>query len=194
MIQICLATNNAHKIEEIKPIFDKNIYLLSLNQIGCIEELPETGQTLEENSLEKASYVFNKYNIACISDDSGLEVMALNGAPGVDTAHYSGSRDALKNNTLLLKNLQNVADRTAQFKTVITYYSSLEVKQFTGIIKGKISEHSIGQNGFGYDPIFIPDGYDTSFAQMAPNLKNQISHRALAVRQLLNYFSTHKHH
>ncbi len=191
MIQICLATNNAHKIAEIKPIFDQSFHLLTLREIGCSEELPETGNTLEENSLEKASYVFNKYNIACLADDSGLEVVALNGAPGVDTAHYSGTRDAWQNNQLLLENLKETTNREAQFKTVITYISPKEIKQFTGIIKGKIALNYQGQNGFGYDPIFIPDGYEISFAQMDLALKNQISHRALAIKQLLAYFTAY---
>jgi XTP/dITP diphosphohydrolase len=187
--KICFATNNKHKIEEIIKVLDGKVQLLSLAEIGCAEELPETGNMIEANSLQKAKYIFDKYKVNCFADDSGLEIDALEGKPGVNSAHYSGSRNDLANINLVLNELGNTSDRSANFKTVITYAKDGEFHQFEGIIKGKIILEMKGSGGFGYDPIFVPDGYEHTFAEMPLEQKNKISHRALAVEKLVKFMA-----
>jgi XTP/dITP diphosphohydrolase len=186
-LKLCFATNNQHKIEEVKSLTGNRHQIYSLRDIGCDEELAEDQNTLEGNSWQKAKYVFEKFNIACFADDTGLEVEALEGKPGVDTAHYSGTRDANSNMNLLLENLQNITNRSAQFRTVITFVTPTITKQFEGIVKGDIAKEKKGTEGFGYDPIFIPLGQTKSLAEMSLNEKNKISHRALAMEKLIEY-------
>jgi XTP/dITP diphosphohydrolase len=187
-IQICFATNNSHKLEEVQAVLPSGIKVLSLKEIGCLENLPENQKTIEGNALEKALFVANKFGINCFADDTGLEVEALGGAPGVDTAHYAGpERDAQKNMDLLLKNLEGKANRSARFKTVFSLIWEGEMYSFEGIINGKIAFEKKGDSGFGYDPIFVPEGYDQTFAELGSEIKNRLSHRALATKQLVAF-------
>lgn len=187
-MRICLASNNLHKINEIRKLLPSGIELWSLEDLGCLEELEEGRDTIEDNSLQKAEYVFNTYDVFCIADDTGLEVNALNGAPGVYSARYAGDeKDSVKNMALLLKNLEGKDDRSARFKTVISYITKDSVLQFEGIVKGEIIRTPRGEKGFGYDPVFIPEGYDLTFAEMSAEEKNRISHRGLAIQKLIGY-------
>jgi XTP/dITP diphosphohydrolase len=162
--------------------------LLSLNDIHCKEELPETGNTLEANSLQKAKYLYDNYQVDCFADDTGLEVHALGGEPGVYSARYAGlQRSHADNVNLLLKNLVDKPDRSARFRTVITLIQNGNITQFEGIVNGKIIEDLRGTEGFGYDPIFIPEGYDRTFAQMSLMEKGEISHRGKAFEKLVTY-------
>ena len=186
--KLCFATNNAHKLEEIQAILGDSFELISLAATGCKEELPETGNTLEANSLQKAQYLYDHYHINCFADDSGLEVDALEGEPGVDSAHYAGpQRSHADNVNLLLKNLADKNDRSAKFRTVITLIQDGEVTQFEGNIKGRIISELRGSKGFGYDPVFVPEGYETTFAEMSLTEKGKISHRAKAFGKLVDY-------
>lgn len=182
MNTLVFATGNANKVKEVQQMLPKGILLKGLVDIGCLEELPETHNTIEGNSLQKAQYVFEKYGCDCFAEDTGLEVDALNGEPGVDTAFYSGSRNPEKNMELLLLNLRNVNDRTASFKTVFTLFIQGKHHQYIGIVTGKISEKQRGTHGFGYDPVFIPDGANITFAEMEAAEKSQFSHRAKAFK------------
>lgn len=186
--KICFASNNAHKLEEISRQLSGLYEIVSLKEIGCLEELPETGHTLEANSLEKAKYVADRYGIDCFADDTGLEIDALNGEPGVDTAHYAGpQRDAQDNMNLVLTNLKGKSNRKATFKTVITLIQSGSIHTFVGVVEGTILDGKQGTTGFGYDPIFQPEGFDHSFAEMTIEEKNVISHRGRAVTKLMEY-------
>jgi XTP/dITP diphosphohydrolase len=186
--KLCFATNNAHKLEEIQAILGDSFELLSLKDIDCIEELPETGTTLEANSLEKAKYLYDNYQVNCFADDTGLEVHALWGEPGVYSARYAGTqRSHTDNVNLLLKNLVGIADRTAQFRTVITLIEDGKITQFEGIVEGKIISELRGTGGFGYDPIFIPKGYNRTFAEMSLLEKSEISHRGRAFQKLVEF-------
>ena len=169
-----------------------DIQLVSLNDIQYHSEIPETGETIEENATIKARTIFENIKLPCFADDTGLEVDLLNGAPGVHSARYAGeSKDAGKNMELLLKNLKGKDNRSAQFKTVISYFDYVgEQHLFTGIIRGTIKKEPTGKEGFGYDPIFVPEGYSITFAQMPLSEKNQISHRAIAFRKLLSFLTT----
>lgn len=184
---LCFATNNRHKLEEVTAKLSAAFTISTLADIGCFDELPETSGTLVGNSRQKADYVFKHYGVSCFADDSGLEVDALNGEPGVDTAFYSGTRDANQNIALLLKNLAGETNRKARFITVITLLLHGLERQFTGVVEGRIAEAPQGTGGFGYDPVFIPDGHDQTFAELGGAVKNTISHRALAVEQLVAY-------
>ena len=185
---LCFATNNSHKLEEIKAILGNSFELLSLNDIYCQEELPETGNTLEANSLQKAKYLYDNYNVDCFADDTGLEVHALGGEPGVYSARYAGEqRSHADNINLLLKNLVNKSDRSARFRTVITLIQNGNITQFEGIVNGKIIDELKGTQGFGYDPTFIPEGYDRTFAEMDLIEKGEISHRGRAFQQLVAF-------
>lgn len=165
-----------------------NIEVVGLTDIGCAEEIPETGTTLEENSKLKADHVTNHYGIACFADDTGLEVEALDGAPGVYSARYAGAeRDNQANINLLLKNLASHTNKSARFRTVITLNLDGKSHQFEGIVNGTIVSEMSGDGGFGYDPIFIPDGYDQTFSQMSADAKNAISHRGRAVAKLVEF-------
>ncbi len=186
--KLCFATNNTHKLEEIQAILGDSFELLSLKDVGCTEELPETGNTLEANSLQKAQYLYDHYQVNCFADDSGLEVHALGGEPGVDSAHYAGKqRSHADNNALLLKNLQDKTDRKAQFRAVITLIQDGIVNQFEGVVTGQIVEDYKGTGGFGYDPLFIPDGYDKTFAEMDLVEKTKISHRGRSFEKLVAF-------
>lgn len=186
--QIVAATNNQHKISEIRPLIEPDFRVLSLDEIGCREELPETANTLEGNSLQKAAFVYQHFHLPCFADDTGLEVDALNGAPGVYSARYAGDhKDSNDNIALLLKNLDGNPNRRARFRTVITLIGLDGIKRFEGVVNGVILEGKRGSAGFGYDPVFQPDGYTKTMAEMTLAEKNLISHRGLAVKQLVEY-------
>lgn len=175
-------------MKEAKHILGDDFEVVSLQAIGCTEELPETDTTFEGNSFQKASYVFEKYHIPCFADDSGLEVNALNGAPGVYSARYAGeSKNDEANIALLLSSLKGIKDRKARFRTVITWIDSHGIKVFDGTVKGSILEQKRGESGFGYDPVFVPDGHTRSFAEMAPAEKNSLSHRGIAIQKLATF-------
>jgi XTP/dITP diphosphohydrolase len=198
-MKIVFATNNEHKLSEIRSILGDSIEVLSLNDIGCHVDIPETGTTLEENALQKAEYVYNHYHIDCFADDTGLEVDALGGAPGVYSARYAGDgHDSEANMTKLLHELGENDNRKARFRTVIALIqkrdvcpcgctSIKEVHRFEGIVEGQIIRERRGGEGFGYDPIFQPDGYDQTFAELGLEVKNLISHRARATQKLAEY-------
>ena len=208
-MKIVFATNNQHKLSEIRGILGETIEVLSLKDIGCDVDIPETGKTLEENALQKAQYVYDHYHIDCFADDTGLEVDALGGAPGVYSARYASiespdspekpvSHDSEANMTRLLKELGENNNRKARFRTVITLIqkkdvcpcgcmSIKDIHQFEGIVNGEIIRERRGGEGFGYDPIFQPDGYDQTFAELGMDIKNHISHRARATQKLADY-------
>ena len=189
MRTLCFATNNAHKLEEIQALLGGAFVLKTLAEIGCHEDIAETAETIEGNSLLKAQHVWNNYHLNCFADDSGLEVAALGGAPGVNSAHYSGQRDYDTNNALLLKNLAQITDRRARFKTVITLIIDGQVQQFEGTIDGQIIDRPRGNHGFGYDPLFVPDGHQHTFAELTLAQKSQLSHRARAFGKLVVFLS-----
>lgn len=190
MKEICFATNNAHKLEEVRAILGNRYKVKSLADIGFTGELPETHETLEENSMEKAEYLFEKFSIPVFSDDSGLEVEALSGRPGVHTAHYAGDRNAAKNMDRVLEEMDAVENRKAQFRAVVTYIDTDHRRQFEGIVRGKIGLHQKGNDGFGYDPIFIPEGYAKTFAELTADIKNSMSHRKRSVEKLALFLNT----
>ena len=191
-MKIVFATNNKHKLEEIKDILGKDFEIVSLAEIGCHEDIPETGTTLEENARQKSTYIVEYYNHDCFADDTGLEVDALNGEPGVHSARYAEGtdHDSEANMRKLLSKMSNVKDRTARFRTVISLIINGVEHQFEGRVEGRIATEKHGTEGFGYDPIFIPEGYDKSFAELGEEVKNQISHRARAVKKLAEYLSS----
>ena len=198
-MKIVFATNNQHKLSEIRSILGDSIEVLSLKEIGCDVDIPETGKTLEENALQKAQYVYDHYHMDCFADDTGLEVDALDGAPGVYSARYAGEgHDSEANMSKLLKELGENNNRKARFRTVITLIqkknvcpcgctSIKEVHQFEGIVEGEIIRERRGGEGFGYDPIFQPEGYNQTFAELGMDIKNHISHRARAVAKLAEF-------
>ena len=190
-MKICFATNNKNKLIEIENKLRKAYDIISLSDLKHTDELPETHDTLKENSLEKAQYVHDKYKVNCFADDTGLLVDALNGEPGVNSARYAGlgkrSEDNIK---LLLKNLEGCKNRKAKFVTVITLILDNETHQFQGEVAGIITEELSGANGFGYDPIFVPDGWQNTFAELDLKQKNEISHRAIAVAKLVDFLKT----
>ncbi len=195
-MKIVFATNNKHKLQEIRAILGSDFEIVSLADIGCYDEIPETGNTLEANAHQKAEYVFNHYHLSCFADDTGLEVDALNGAPGVHSARYAEGtdHDSEANMKKLLDELGDNTNRKARFRTVISlilteegYSSSYKEYLFDGEVKGHIAKEKHGNKGFGYDPLFIPDGYDKSFAELGEDIKNKISHRARAVAKLAKF-------
>ena len=187
-MKLVFATNNRHKLDEIKCILGGKVEMLSLNDINCHDDIPETADTLQGNALIKARYIHEKFGVNCFADDTGLEVDALDGAPGVYSARYAGEEcNSEANMQKLLHNLTGKNDRKAQFRTVIALIIDGEEKLFDGIIKGEIATEKRGDSGFGYDPIFIPEGFSVSFAQMGNEDKNKISHRYRAAEQLSNY-------
>ena len=189
-MKIVFATNNENKIQEIQSMLPQSIEIISLESIGCHEEIPETADTIEENAIMKANYVTKKYGYDCFADDTGLEVEVLNGEPGVFSARYAGEQKSAEDNMdKLLLNLENSANRNAQFKTVITL--NLKGKQylFTGIARGVITLEKNGNQGFGYDPIFRPEGYQETFAQLSLETKNTISHRGKATQELIAFLN-----
>jgi len=184
---LVFATQNQGKIEELKSLIAHKVHLISLNELNFDEDIPETTGTLEGNAHQKASTIYRRFGKLCFSDDSGLFVNALNGAPGVDSAHYSGSRDNEKNIALLLKNLSEYKDRSAYFKTVFCLIVHENTYYFEGIVKGSISDRPKGSNGFGYDPIFVPEGHDQTFGQLDKEIKKSLSHRARATHKLVEF-------
>lgn len=194
MKQLCFATNNAHKIKEVAFALGGAFEILTLAEIGCTDELPETTGTIPGNSRQKARYVTDHFQIDCFADDSGLEVDALDGEPGVDTAYYSGSRDHTKNMAFLLAKLNGITDRRARFRSVITLIQNGDEHQFEGIVEGRIATEIHGEEGFGYDPVFIPEGYDQTFGELSMEIKNSMSHRAKAVRALVEFLTTKTPH
>ena len=185
---LVFATQNQGKLEELKGLIAHKVDLISLNELNFDEDIPETTDTLEGNAYQKASAIYKRFGKPCFSDDSGLFVNALEGAPGVDSAHYSGSRDNEKNITLLLKNLSEHTDRSAYFKTVFCLIANDNTYYFEGIVKGSIADHPKGNNGFGYDPIFVPEGHDHTFGELHKEIKKSLSHRARATRRLIEFF------
>ena len=199
-MKIVFATNNQHKLQEIRDILGSEFEIVSLKDIGCDVDIPETGNTLEENAMQKAQYVYDHYNLSCFADDTGLEVEALNGEPGVHSARYAEGtdHDSEANMAKLLRNLEGKDNRKARFRTVIALIqkqdvcpcgctSIKKVNRFEGIVDGSIATEKHGTAGFGYDPIFVPEGYDKSFAELGESIKNGISHRARVVAKLAAY-------
>ena len=187
--KLVFATNNAHKLDEISSILGEKVELLSLKDIHCHVDIPETADTLEGNAMLKAEYIYKNYGLDCFADDTGLEVEALNGAPGVYSARYAGGEEhnAEANMQKLLQNMQGVQNRKAQFRTAICLILDGKKHLFEGIVKGEIIKEKRGSSGFGYDPIFVPEGYTKTFAEMGNETKNKISHRALAVEKLCRF-------
>ncbi|WP_431121689.1 non-canonical purine NTP diphosphatase [Flagellimonas flava] len=188
-MKLVFATHNAHKLREVQQLLPSEIELLSLDDIGCTEEIPETGETLEANAKLKADFVTKKYGLPCFSDDTGLLIDALGGAPGVYSARYAGPQKNAKDNMAkVLSELNDNDQRTAHFKTVVHLNFKGESFVFDGIVNGSIVQVAQGTNGFGYDPIFRPDGYDTTFGELSDATKNSISHRGKAIRKLASFF------
>ncbi|SNS08295.1 XTP/dITP diphosphohydrolase [Belliella buryatensis] len=188
-MKICFATNNKKKIEEVKAALGKDFTIVSLEEIGCKEELPETGDTLDHNAFQKARYVKDNYGVDCFADDTGLEVEALEGAPGVYSGRFAGEpRSDERNIDLLLNKLEGKKNRKARFRTVIALILEGQEHSFEGVAKGEILEAKTGTGGFGYDPIFRPEGYHQTFAELSMEEKNKISHRGKAVRALVQFF------
>ena len=186
--KLVVATNNAHKLEEISAILGDEMELFSLKDINCHADIPETADTLEGNARQKAMYIYENYGMDCFADDTGLEVDALNGAPGVFSARYAGDgHDSEANMQKLLKELEEKENRKAQFRTAICLIIEGKEYLFEGIVKGKIIEEKRGGAGFGYDPIFVPEGHDQTFAELGNDIKNTISHRARAVEKLCKF-------
>ena len=190
--KLVFATNNAHKLEEVAAILGDQVELLSLNDIGCQADIPETAETLEGNALLKSSYIYKNYHLDCFADDTGLEAETLNGAPGVYSARYAGGEghDAQANMLKLLHELDGKENRKAQFRTAISLILDGKEYLFEGVIKGEIIKEKRGDSGFGYDPVFMPEGYDRTFAELGNDIKNQISHRALAVQKLCEFLQS----
>lgn len=186
-MKIIFATNNPNKLAEIQNALGDGFDLVSLKDIGFEGEIPETGRTLEANALQKATYIYDRYKTPVFADDTGLEVAALNGLPGVDTAHYSGSRDADANMKKLLGELRSLDDRSAAFKTIIAFVTDEDKKLFSGEIQGSIANEKRGEEGFGYDPIFVPEGETRSFAEMTMDEKKQKNHRVRALKKFTDY-------
>lgn len=189
--RLVFATNNAHKLEEIRAILGNSIEILSLADIHCHADIPETADTLEGNARQKSRYVYEHYGLDCFADDTGLEVESLGGAPGVHSARYADGQghDSQANMNKLLKEMEEKNDRKAQFRTIISLIEKGEERQFEGIVKGQITREKRGESGFGYDPIFQPNGYETTFAELGSDIKNRISHRARAVAALCDYLT-----
>ncbi|MDG1730592.1 MAG: non-canonical purine NTP diphosphatase [Algibacter sp.] len=190
-MQLVFATNNLNKIKEVQSLIPSNIKLLSLKDIGCFEDVPETQETIEGNATQKAEYIKAHYGYDCFADDTGLEVEALNGAPGVYSARYAGKqRDAHDNMNKILENLKNKPYREARFKTVVALHLNNKLKTFTGICEGAITKTKQGEGGFGYDPIFKPKGFNKTFAEMDLSLKNKIGHRGKAITKLVDFLNS----
>ena len=191
--KIVFATHNKHKLEEVAEMLSPAFQVVGLTDIGCDEEIAETEETLEGNAFLKADYVYQKYGLNCFSDDTGLEVTALNGEPGVYSARYAGEgRDSNDNMDKLLLNLSDKEDRSAQFRTVFVLLINGEEYQFDGTVIGRIGKEKRGTMGFGYDPIFIPEGHNQTFAELGNDVKNKISHRARATQKLIDFLNNHE--
>lgn len=188
--KLVFATNNPHKLKEIKAILGDKIEILSLSDINCHADIPETSDTLEGNARQKSLYIYEHYGMDCFADDTGLEVESLNGAPGVYSARYAGDgHDSQANMRKLLDEMKEKNNRRARFRTVISLIEKGEEQQFEGIVRGEILRETRGSSGFGYDPIFKPEGYEETFAELGNEIKNKISHRARAVNELCKYLS-----
>lgn len=188
MRKIVFATNNQHKLEEVRAMIGDYFQVLSLKDIDCNEDIPENGLTFEENAISKARYIKEHYGYDCFADDSGLEVTALNNAPGVFSARYAGEpSNSQRNIEKLMHEMQGKEERSARFRTCIAYLTGEEELYFEGCVEGSIIDTLRGCNGFGYDPLFVPCGYDITFAEMSSEEKNKISHRAIAVQKLIEY-------
>jgi XTP/dITP diphosphohydrolase len=187
-MELIFATNNKHKLEEISDLLKNYANVKGLNQMGILEDIPETHDTLEENAIEKALFIFNKYGYNCFADDTGLEIESLNGRPGVFSARYAGLGCSFEDNVnKVLLELKNETNRKAKFRTIIALIINNKLHTFDGEIQGKIISEKLGYEGFGYDPIFVPDGYSETFAEMNLALKNKISHRAKAIEKLIRF-------
>lgn len=192
-MKILFATNNAHKLSEVQAVLGDGYTLVTPRECGVMEEIPEEQETLEGNALQKARYLHDRTGLDCFADDTGLEVEALGGAPGVHSARYAtDGHDFAANNRLLLKNLQGVGNRRARFRTVIALILNGEEHLFEGVVEGRIIDHETGHEGFGFDPLFVPDGCERTFAEMSAAEKNAISHRGRAVRKLAEYLHAHE--
>ena len=190
MKKIVFATNNQHKLDEVKKITEGLTEIVSLSEINCFDDIPETADTLEGNALQKARYVKEKFGFDCSADDTGLEVEALDNAPGVYSARYAGpDHNSESNMKLLLKNMEGITNRNARFRTVIALLMDGKEYLFDGIVEGVIIDEKRGNSGFGYDPVFVPNGYNETFAQLGSDIKNNISHRAKAVLKLHDFLS-----
>ncbi|HHH53729.1 MAG TPA: RdgB/HAM1 family non-canonical purine NTP pyrophosphatase [Bacteroidetes bacterium] len=192
--KLVFATSNPNKIVEANKLLKdiKNIVVISKDEYGIKEDIPETGNTIKENAIIKARYVFEKYNISCFAEDTGLEVEALNGEPGIYSARYAGKgRNDIANMEKLLSKLSIHRNKNAQFKTVIAFIDNSGLHTFEGIVKGRITNKPQGDSGFGYDPIFVPDGCDKTFAELGLDVKNRISHRSKAVKKLVDFLNAH---
>ena len=192
-MKILFATNNAHKLSEVQAVLGDGYTLVTPRECGVMEEIPEEQETLEGNALQKARYLHDRTGLDCFADDTGLEVEALGGAPGVHSARYAtDGHDFAANNRLLLKNLQGVGNRRARFRSVIALILNGEEHLFEGVVEGRIIDHETGHEGFGFDPLFVPDGCERTFAEMSAAEKNAISHRGRAVRKLAEYLHAHE--
>lgn len=192
-MQLCFATNNANKLKEVQGLLGKSIELLSLKDIGCVEDIPENEKTIEGNSLAKARFVMENYNIDCFADDTGLEVEELDGAPGVYSARYAGEpADNRRNIDKLLNELESTANRSARFKTVVSLLLKNKEFQFEGIAEGEITRIRTGTDGFGYDPVFRPQGFEITFAEMTMKQKGEISHRGKAITKLVDFLANNR--
>lgn len=192
IMKIIFATHNPNKLREIQEMIGNSYQVLGLNDIDCHEEIPETAETLEGNALIKSSYVYDHFNMNCFSDDTGLEVASLDGAPGVYSARYAGEACKAEDNMQkLLEELQDVENRDAQFRTVISLIIDGKKYFFEGVVKGEITTQKSGQDGFGYDPIFQPKGFNKTFSEMSSTEKNEISHRGIAVRKLIDFLKNY---
>lgn len=193
MKSLVFATNNKHKLQEVSEILGEQIKILTLKDIQCEEEIPETSETIQGNAHQKANYIYTKYQVDCFADDTGLEVEALDGAPGVYSARYAGTaHDFQANRQKLLNEMRDKENRNAQFRTAILLILDGKKHLFEGTVKGTITHTEKGADGFGYDSIFIPEGYDKTFAELGEEIKNKISHRAEAVKKLAKFLLTHK--
>lgn len=193
MKSLVFATNNKHKLQEVSEILGEQIKILTLKDIQCEEEIPETSDTIQGNAHQKANYIYTKYQVDCFADDTGLEVESLDGAPGVYSARYAGTaHDSQANRQKLLNEMRDKENRNAQFRTAILLILDGKKHLFEGTVKGTITHTEKGADGFGYDSIFIPEGYDKTFAELGEEIKNKISHRAEAVKKLAKFLLTHK--
>ncbi len=191
--KLYFATHNAHKLDEVRATLCDAADLAGLDALGCHDEIPETGCTLQENALQKAEFVHTRYGVDCFADDTGLEVEALDGEPGIYSARYAGEpSDSAKNRQKLLERLQGATNRKARFRTVVALIADGETHLFEGIVTGRILESERGESGFGYDCLFVPDGSDKTFAEMTADEKNAISHRGRAIQQLNHFLLKHK--
>ena len=190
--KLVFATHNAHKVDEVRAILPASVELVGPAALGCHDEIPETGDTLRDNALQKVQYIHDRFGVDCFADDTGLEVEALDGAPGVYSARYAGEpADFAKNRAKLLSALAGISNRRAQFRTVVSLILNDKTYFFEGIVKGRIIAEERGVGGFGYDSVFVPDGYDKTFAELPAAVKNSISHRARAMEQLTNFLAQH---